>query len=143
MAKSSAYSFLNVSAILDGVQVTGFWDGDDAVTVEPAVDIGTGLVGADGSSIFSQSTDNSVTITLRVQHTSPTHRQLEQKLARQRAGVLDGFAFSVKDKRSGEGGSTSQAFIQAVPTKSYGKAATVREWVLWAGEWNREVPSNG
>ena len=139
--KSSAYSHKLVTAVLDGVRVIGFWDGDDAVVVEQTSDTGQLLVGADGSSIFSQSADESAKITLRLQHTSATHRNLMQKWARQRATVLDGFSFSVMDTGSGEGGSTDQAFIMSAPVDQKGKNANVRVWVLTCGSWKPEIPN--
>lgn len=142
MTKSSAYSAKNVATTIDGQNVLGLWDGDDAVSVAPLEDIGTMLVGVDGSSIFSQSANEGATITVRLQHTSPTHRLLHTKWARQRArGVrVTGFPVTIIDVDSGEGGSTDQAFIMTGPTDTKGKAATVREWVLVTGQWKPEVP---
>lgn len=143
MAKSSVYSSKNVASTVDGQEVSGLWDGDDAVAIEPLADVGAMMVGADGSSIFSQSANEGATITFRLQHTSPTHRLLHQKLARQRAkGVrLTGFPVTVIDVDSGEGGSTDQAFIQTAPTDQKGDAAAVREWVLVTGSWKPTVPN--
>lgn len=140
--KSSAYSFKNVAATLNGQQVIGFWDGDDAVQVAPLSDEGSMLVGADGSSIFSQSANEGATITLQLQHTSPTHRLLHQLWARQRArGIrVVGFPFSFFDVDSGEGGTTAEAFIQSAPTDSKGVVAGPREWVLVTGQYKPEIP---
>lgn len=142
MTKSSAYSMKNVAVTVDGQAVIGVWDGDDAVTIEPLEDTGTMLVGADGSSIFSQSANEGATITLRLQHTSPTHRLLHQRYARQRArGVrVVGFPVNVIDVDSNEGGSADQVFIQRAPTDSKGTNAGVREWVLVTGQWRPEIP---
>lgn len=142
MAKSSAYSMKNVAVTLDGQNVLGLWDGDDAVIVAPLEDIGTMLVGADGSSIFSQSANEGATITIRLQHTSPAHRLLHQRWSRQRArGIrVSGFPVSIIDVDSGEGGSTDQAFIRTAPSDTKGKNAAVREWVLVTGQWRPEVP---
>lgn len=138
--KSSTYSMLQVVAVLDGQRVQGLWDGDDAIVVTPGADIGGLTVGADGSSIFSQSADRSVTISVKLQHTSPTNRLLEQRLKRQQSANLRGFPFTVRDIGSNEGGSTDQCFIQTAPADSKGKMATVREWVLVSGSWERLVP---
>lgn len=140
--KSSTYSMKNVALTIDGMAVVGMWDGDDAVVVSPLADVGTMLVGADGSSIFSQSANEGATITLRLQHTAAAHRMLHQKWARQKArGVrLVGFPISVIDVDSGEGGSTDQAFIQAAPDDSKGVNAVVREWILVTGQWRPEIP---
>jgi len=143
MAKSSTFSAKNVTATVDGQRVIGLWDGDNAIEVAPLADTGTMLVGSDGSSIFSQSANEGARITLRLQHTSPTHRLLHQKWARQRAaGVrVSGFGFSVLDVDSGEGGAANDVYIQTAPTDQKGNAAAVREWVLVTGLWNPMIPN--
>lgn len=140
--KSSAYSMKNVAITVDGQAVIGVWDDDNAVQIEPVEDVGSLTVGADGSSIFSQSANEAATITLRLQHTSPTHRLLHERWARQRArGIrVVGFPVTVMDVDSGEGGSTDQAFIMTGPSDGKGKTATVREWVLVTGQWKPEIP---
>ena len=143
MAKTSAYSMINVSATLDRRDVKGLWDGDDAIVVTQGSDVGTGLVGADGSSIFSISADQSAQISIKLQHTSPTHRFLSQKLKQHRARGANAttFSFSIKDKVSGEGGTADKCYIMTAPEDSKGVNATVREWVLWTGDWNPEIPN--
>jgi hypothetical protein len=134
----TTYSMKNVQATLDGLTVEGFWDGDDAVQVEENADIGSGLVGADGASIFSVSTDNAAQITLRVQHTSHAHRRLTERLARQKAlGGGPGFPFDVIDRTSGEGHSADRCYISQAPSTQYGQTASVRVWVLWTGDCTR------
>lgn len=143
MARSSlstTYSFGNVTGTLNGREMIGFWDGDDAITVEEGSDAGTGLVGADGSSIFSASVDNSATITLRVQHGSPLHNLLSQQHARQKAGDLSGIPLSFRDGDSNEGGACDRAWVRQAPSISMGKAATVRVWQLWTGNFDRRIP---
>lgn len=141
MAQTSAYSMINVASTLDGLAVRGLWDGDDAITVEQGADVGTGLVGADGSSIFSQSADKSARITIRLQHTSPTHRQLVQKWKQQRAGRMLAFPFDVIDKDSGEGGTADKCYIMQAPSDQKGENAVVRAWVLWTGEYEPNTPN--
>lgn len=143
MAKTSAYSFINVSATLDRRDIKGFWEGDDAIVVTQGADVGTPLVGADGSSIFSISADQSAQISIKLQHTSPMHRFLSQRLrqTRARGAQVATFPFSFKDKVSGEGGVASSCFIMTAPEDSKGTNATVREWVLWTGEWSAEIPN--
>lgn len=141
MGEVSYYSALSVSAVLDGVGVKGFWDGDDVVQVEQGADVGTMMIGAAGSGLFSQSADQSARITLRLQHTSPTHAQLTRRwlLQRQNNGK-QGFPFMVNDRDSNEGGAADRCFIQAAPTDAKGKVAAVREWVLVTASWQPLVP---
>lgn len=142
MPQVSSYSWQNVTATLDGRPVSGLWEGDDAVVVAERDDIGTEVVGVDASFIFSQNVSRAATITLRLQHTSPTHRALVQKLARQRAlGGGRGFSFDVIDKTSGEGGQTTAAFIRQAPDDQKGMNAAVRVWQLVCGDWNRNIPN--
>ena len=64
MPKTSAYSYINVAATLDRRDIKALWDGDDAIVVTQGADAGTGLIGADGSGIFSISADRSATISI-------------------------------------------------------------------------------
>jgi len=143
MALSSAYSFKNCSVTIDGQLVIGLWDGDDVVSVAPSADKGTGLVGADGSGIFSVSANAAASITVRLMHTSPAHRLLSEKLIlqQQAGGAATAFPFSVIDTVSGEGGTAEACYIQTAPTDSKGTNATVREWVLWTVEYRPEIPN--
>lgn len=143
MSKSSAYSMKNVAAMLDGQKIIGLWDGDDAIMVEQIEDVGSMLIGADGSSIFSQSANEGARITIKLQHTSATHRLLATKLAVQRAPgfKVTGFPFSIKDVDSGEGGASDQCFIEKAPNDEKGKNATVREWVLVTGQYKADIPN--
>lgn len=141
MGQTTAYSMLSVAATLDGRPVLGFFDGD-AVIVEEGADVGALLVGADGSAIFSQSADRSARIRIRLQHTSPTHRQLREKERAQRAGRLVGFPFDVIDTISNEGGVADQCFIMQAPADTKAAQASVREWVLVTGDWTPNIPNN-
>lgn len=143
MALTSAYGFVNTANTVDGQIIQGLWDGDDAISIAPIADKGTMLIGADGSALFSVSANRGATITLRLQHTSPTHRLLQQKLKRQQALASPATAFPVTayDTSSGEGGTADKCFIQTAPTDTKGVNATVREWVLVTGEFNAEIPN--
>lgn len=143
MAITSAYGFVNTANTVDGQIIQGLWDGDDAISIAPIADKGTMLIGADGSALFSVSANRGATISLRLQHTSPTHRLLQQKLKRQQALASPATAFPVTayDTSSGEGGTADKCFIQTAPTDTKGANATVREWVLVTGEFNAEIPN--
>lgn len=141
MAQVSAFTFINVAATLDGLAVRGFYDGNDVVSVEQVDDVGSLLVGADGSALFSQFASRAAQITLRLQHTSPTHRQLINKWKQQRAGRMLAFPFTVTDTDSGEGGAADQCFVLQAPTDQKGKETEAREWVLVTGDWEPHTPN--
>lgn len=138
MGKSSAltvYSFRNVSVVLEGRQVTGLWEGDDCVQIEPRTAVLADLVGADGAGIGSITADESVYVRLRLQDTSPAHERLQQLYRRQRSGDPRSFSVSIRNTGNGEGGNSSQVMIREAPRRDYGANATPREWVLWAQAW--------
>lgn len=140
MAEVSAYSALNVAATVDGQAVQGLWEGDNAIEVQKSVDIGSLMVGVQGDAIFSQTANRSARITIRVMHTSPTHRLLMQRMQAQRAGRVRAFSFDVLDVNNKDGGTGDKCFIGIAPTDSKGENATVREWVLLAADWKDHIP---
>lgn len=136
MGDITTYSNKAVQASLDGRDVRGLWEGDDVISVERRSDRGTPMVGADGASIFSTSADESATIVLKLQHTSPAHAYLRSIERGMTKGINKIFPFSVRDTESGEGGSAAQCVISAAPTVNIGgENATERQWTLFAGSW--------
>jgi len=131
----TVYSMLGVSANLDGLPVDGLFDGDDAIKVESRGPEGDWMIGADGSALFSQTADNSAAITLKLQHTSATHKQLLQKMALQRSGVLVPFPFTVVDVNGAEGSHSGTCMVFQSPSQDYGENASVREWVIASANW--------
>lgn len=143
MPITSAYGFINTANTVDGQVIQGLWDGDDAIQIAPLADKGQMVIGADGSALFSVSANRGAMITLRLMHTSPTHRLLMQKLKRQQAlaSPITAFPVTAYDTSSGEGGTADKCFIKTAPTDTKGANATMREWVLETGEFVAEVPN--
>lgn len=139
MPKSSSYTAINLAASLGGVPVSGLFDGDNAIQVDQSVDAGVGLVGVQGDSIFSQTADRSAAVTLRLMHTSSTHRQLLQKWHAQQAGILIPFTFDHMDTASKEGGAGDEFYVQRAPVDAKGMNAVVREWVIWTGDYKSNI----
>lgn len=140
MPKTTVHAANALNVTIDGQKVTGFADGDDALTVERNADIGELVVGALGDSIFSQSADRSARITLKLLQTSATHRLLAKRLKRQERGIPTGLVFTFKDRVNGEGGQAT-VFIMTAPTIQKGKNPTTREWVLVTGDMSYDTPT--
>lgn len=143
MGQTTVHSSKATTATLNGQKVVAFADGDDALMVERNVGVGEGLVGMQGDSIWSQSNDMSAKITIKLLQTSPTHKLLSEQLRKQRNGTPRGVPFAFVDRINNEGGSAAQCFIMTEPGVQKGKNATTREWVLWTGSWNGNIPSGG
>lgn len=129
------YSFLNVKATLNGREIVGLWEGDDAIEVEERSQVANDLVGADGAAIVSVTADQSVYVRIRLQPNSPFHRYLDQQYRILKKGRLRPMSFSVRDTGNGEGGSSSQCVIRGMATKQFGVNASVREWELYCQGW--------
>lgn len=135
MSKLTSFSFANLSALVDGVPLVGFWEGDDAITIEPNSPDGNAIVGVDGDAVVSRPVDQSVNITLRLSPNSAAHRILTNKKRAIDNNEIQNFAISITDTGNGEGGSSTQATIIQAPSMSFGENATVREWVVFANDF--------
>lgn len=135
MSCLGVYSFNDVAVYVDNVLVEGFWEGDDAVIVEPNSDIATAIVGADGKALISVSADRAASITLKLQPNSEMHKRLLRKFDELRSGQFLPFSMSVTDTRNGEGGSSVECVAMTKPSDQFGVQASVREWKIFAGCW--------
>jgi len=132
MTINTVHSMNIAGIVIDGVPVVGMWEGDDAATIETSEDEGAHLIGADGSSVWSQFADRSGIITIKVQPGSPTNAQLTARKQRQDSGVPVSFPVSYFNLGGGEAGVASDCYIMKSKTVSLGKNATVREWKISA-----------
>lgn len=131
----TVYSFKNVAVTVDGSPVTGFWEGDDAVQINPRADNATEVVGVDGTATVSISADDSVFIVLKLQANSPMNTVLNNKFRQMRNGMAYPFAISVRNTGNGEGGSSAYCVVKKAPPAQFGEKASAREWTLFASPW--------
>jgi hypothetical protein len=71
-----AYSFSNTILLINGVEITGFSDGDDVIDMKRRVDSASDKMGADGNMMVSISVDKSGEIGIKLQQTSSSNRYL-------------------------------------------------------------------
>ena len=108
---SNTYSFADVAATLVGP--TGIVDlgygaavAEEGITIEPAGDKNTMLIGADGEGMHSLHADKSGTITVRLLKTSPTNLKLQ---AMYNAQTLNGALHGQADDNGGDADRSDQA----------------------------------
>lgn len=134
--KTYVHSFERVQVTLNSLPITGFWEGDDAVMIDPHDDNSEALVGADGDATVSYSADDAVTITLKLKPSSPANQLLNSYYRRARNGAIQGgLPISIRDTGNGEGGSAAECHITNAPSRGLGKNATEREWKIFANAW--------
>lgn len=134
-APLTIYSFKQVAVTIDGRQVIGLWEGDDAVMVERNTDLGTPLTGVDGASVVSITADQSANLTLRLQPNSAMNEYLSQRAKAMRMGSQRLMTVGILDTSNGEGGGCSAAIVIKEPGRQYGANAAMREWVLFCNCW--------
>lgn len=112
---AEVYDFKKVSVIVDGIIITGFMDGEP-ISVSRNEDEATPHVGADGEVTYSESADETGTITLTIKQTSPVVPLLT---ALRKSRKL--FAVNITDSntRAYKVGGT-QARITKMPDRSIG-----------------------
>ena len=112
---AEVYDFKKVSVIVDGVIITGFMDGEP-ISVSRNEDEVTPHTGADGEVTYSESADETGTITLTLKETSAV---LPTLTALRKSRKL--FAVNINDSntRAYKVGGT-QARIMKMPDRSFG-----------------------
>lgn len=135
MTTTTIYGMGQVAAILDGVPVDGFAEGDGVATVTYNADVATATVGAGGDTLLSVTSNKSASVLLKLFSTSNAHRRLTEYHKRMLANDFRTFTFSLTNTANGEGGSSQACTISKAPVLAFGEKPGAREWTLHAGDW--------
>ncbi len=130
MADFKNFSFKNVSVIAGILELEGFADADDVVSIVFDAEQFTKVAGAKGDVARVQTADNSCTITIKLLQTSNSNSLLA---ALYLADVSSGsavFPMVITDKESGEGYAVNNAWIQKFPDITRGKTVNSMDWVF-------------
>jgi len=128
---SDVYNPKDVRLIINGLDITGFADGDK-IKIEPITkEDMKSFVGVDGDVSFSKVNDNRHTITFTLKEESPSNKMLDalRKLP-------TSFPVMIKNTSAGAyiGGSTGCRFAEK-PSITFGVENPKREWKIIAPEW--------
>lgn len=127
-----AYSFQNTILLINGIEMTNFSDGDDAITITRAVDSTTSKVGADGKMMVSISADRSGSFKFKLQATSPSNKYLTGLLALQEAGPASFVPVTVQflDTYRNDVAVGTVGYIKNMPEIKRGVSAGDAEWEI-------------
>jgi len=120
--------------IVNGIPVTGFADGDDAISFVYDSDLVADTVGVTGEGAFSESNDRRGTLKLKLLATSMFNDVL--------SGLANGnieFAAAMVDARGTSVGAGAACRVQKLPDQNVGSAVGVREWNIRCLEWVAHV----
>ena len=124
------YSFTNVSVIFGVIELKGFADGDDVVTIETETDQFTDLAGAKGDVVRSQTNDNRVTVTVKLLQNALTNSLLNAQYLLDRESGVGVAAMIIQDKETNESFVINNAWISKQPTIIRGQNINMMEWVF-------------
>ena len=82
-----AFSFANTILLINGVEITGWAEGDDVIKIERSNDSASHKIGAGGEMMVSLSTDKSGKVTFKLQQTSSSNVFLSKLCNLQDGGV--------------------------------------------------------
>lgn len=126
------HSFTNWHWNLNGVELTHFADGDDAVTMKFRADRAMDKIGADGRMAVSQNTDRSVEVTIKLMQTSPSNKYLGtlHDLQQGDAHAFPPLNLFAQDTYRQDRGVCSNGYISKFPDIVRGVGINTQEWTL-------------
>ena len=124
------YSFSNVAVVFGILQLSGFDEGDDVVTIEAEADEFTDSAGANGDVIRYQTNDHRCTITIKLQSTSTSNRDLVLIANADRQLRKGALSMLIQDKELGETWTIDEAWIKKIPKMSKGQKSGSYDWVF-------------
>lgn len=142
----ATYSFLDVVGSLVGPGGAinlgqGSASAEEGITIEPAEDINTLTVGADGTPMHSLSANKSGTVTVRLLKTSPVNQKLQLLYDLQTASSRNhgGNTITIGNSVTQDLITCRQVAFKRAPTLTYAKDGGMNEWSFDAGIIDRAL----
>lgn len=124
------YSFLDTLLLVNGVEINGFDEGDDVISLDRLNDSAAHKIGTDGEMTVSISADRSGTCTFRLMQSSDSNTYLSGLITAQENGAFIPIFLQFKDTRGLDIGSGTQGYINRPATMTRGTNANSQEWII-------------
>lgn len=124
------YSILNGSFLVNGVDIEGFANGDDVLTVARREDTLSDVIGADGEMTVSVSGDKSGTMVFRLMQSSDSNKYLSGLFVAQESGVFAPIFAQFKDTVTNDFVNLTQGYITRPADMIRGTGVNVQEWTI-------------
>ena len=124
------YSFLDTLLLVNGVEIGGFDEGDDVISLERLNDSASHKIGTDGEMTVSISADRSGSVTFRLMQSSDSNAYLSGLINAQENGAFVPIFVQFKDTRGNDLGSGTQGYITRPASMVRGTNANNQEWVI-------------
>jgi hypothetical protein len=124
------YSFLNTLLLVNGVEISGYDEGDDVIILERLTDSASHKIGTDGEMTVSISADRSGTLTFRLMQSSASNTYLSGLIGSQENGLFVPVFSQFKDTEGLDLVSGTQGYINRPAGITRGTNANSQEWVI-------------
>lgn len=124
------FSFLTTSLLVNGVEISGFDEGDDVIQLARRVESFNDKVGADGVMTAYQSSNLSGTVTFRLMQSSDSNKYLSGLMAAQENSLFESVFAQFKDPSTGDVASGTQGYIPKPADMVRGVAPNAQEWII-------------
>jgi Protein of unknown function (DUF3277) len=126
------YSFLNTVVLVNGVEIQGWADGDDAISIKPNEDMASHKVGASGDMMVSISADRSGEFTFKLLQTSNSNSYLLSLSQNQQLGGSSFYPLAVKfqDVHRQDMADGTSGYLKRLPDLTRGEEGATQEWTI-------------
>lgn len=127
------YSFGNFVLLVNGVEASGFAEGDDAITIRRRTDSASDTVGPDGNMMISVSADKSGEVILKLQIGSRFNKYLSGLVAAMETFPGRGFVpvyVMAQDTYRNDLATGANGYIKKPAEQTRGAKATEQEWTI-------------
>lgn len=122
------YTFLNTILLINGVEISGFDEGDDVIDLDRINDSASHKIGTDGEMTVSISADRSGIFVFRLMQTSDSNAFLSGLISAQENGVFVPIFAQFKDVRGLDLVSGTQGYIPKPAGMTRGENPNGQEW---------------
>ncbi len=124
------YSFKDTIMVVNGLEITGWDEGDDVIAISRRADSATDKMGAGGEMMVSISADRSGSIKIKLQQTSSSNKYLMGLMALQEAGGSSfvPIAAMFQDTYRNDLAAGTSGYLRKPPDMNRGAAAGTQEW---------------
>ncbi len=124
------YSFLDTLLLINGVEISGFDEGDDTIQLARINDSASHKIGTDGEMTISISADRSGICTFRLMQSSDSNAFMSSLINSQENGLFVPIFMQFKDVRGSDLGSGTQGYITKPADMVRGEGVNNQEWVV-------------
>lgn len=126
------YSFGNTVMLVNGVEITGWADGDDVINIARRSDSASDKIGANGDMMVSISSDKSGEFAFKLQQTSSSNKYLAGLMALQEGGAKTFVPVNVlfQDTFRNDLATGTIGYIKKPADLQRGAAAGTQEWTV-------------